>query len=206
MRKAQGLINDGVIEQVSFQPSPVDLSCIPEEHRTRFFNPGELDALAALLRTNHVWRFIEIGCQNGRTAKVLLHNLPIDWYIGIDVPPGTPLSCAVQRTETPERAGELALGDPRFFLILTKDGSKDALHLFYNKHVDAVFIDGDHSYEAVKRDHILAREIVRPGGLIIHHDYHDLGTVGVKQALQELAASGEKFYHVKDTWLVYCIV
>lgn len=203
----KGLINDGVIPQVSIDARPVDLSCIPEEHRTRFFNPGELDALAAILRTNNVRNFVEVGCQNGRTAKALINNLPmLESYIGIDVPPGTPLSCAVQRTETPERAGELALDEDKFFLMLSKRGSEIAFQFFSPNSVDAVFIDGDHSYEAVKRDHDEARRVAPKGGLIIHHDYHDLGTVGVKQALQELAAGGEKFYHVKDTWLVYCIV
>lgn len=204
MVKARGVITDGLIEVVDFSTIPVDLSSIPEQHRTRFFNPGELDALAYLLRNSkHV---IEIGCQNGRTAKVLLNNLPaIESYIGIDVPPGSQLACSVQKTEVPDRAGELAMDEERFFLMLSKHGSALALYNL-RKGVDAVFIDGDHSYSAVVRDHLEARKIVSKGGLIIHHDYHDLGTVGVKQAIQEMSANGEKFYHVKDTWLVYTIV
>jgi len=36
--------------------------------------------------------------------------------------------------------------------------------------LDLLFIDGDHSYEGVKQDFLLYRELVRPGGLIMFHD------------------------------------
>lgn len=36
--------------------------------------------------------------------------------------------------------------------------------------LDFVFIDGDHTYEGARRDHLQWGSRVRPGGLIIHHD------------------------------------
>jgi hypothetical protein len=36
--------------------------------------------------------------------------------------------------------------------------------------LDVLFIDGDHSYEGVKRDFTLYRDLVRSGGLILFHD------------------------------------
>lgn len=36
--------------------------------------------------------------------------------------------------------------------------------------VDLLFIDGDHTYEAVRRDWTLYRDLVRPGGIIAFHD------------------------------------
>jgi cephalosporin hydroxylase len=36
--------------------------------------------------------------------------------------------------------------------------------------VDFLFIDGDHSYEGVKRDYELFKDLVRPGGYIAFHD------------------------------------
>jgi len=36
--------------------------------------------------------------------------------------------------------------------------------------VDLLFIDGDHSYNGVKKDFLQYRTLVRPGGLIVFHD------------------------------------
>jgi predicted O-methyltransferase YrrM len=36
--------------------------------------------------------------------------------------------------------------------------------------VDFLFIDGDHSYDGVRQDYLVYRELVRPGGLIAFHD------------------------------------
>jgi hypothetical protein len=202
----QGLINDGKIPQVELNPPEISLEAIPEQHRRRFFNAGELNTLAYLLRDKKC--IVEIGCQNGRTAKAILSNRPdIEFYIGIDVPPGTPLACDVQKAETPERAGELALDDPRFVLMLAKNGSANLKSLLPT--VDAVFIDGDHSRDAVLRDHELAEFLLSGShrislpGIIIHHDYHSLGTVGVREALLEMQEAGKRFTHVAGTWLVY---
>lgn len=197
----QGLITTEEIKKKSIETIPVDLSVIPVEHRTRFFNPGELDTLAALIKSVNPKIVAEFGCQNGRTAKVLLNHIPsIEIYIGVDVPPYYETECEVQRSEVPEKAGELALDDDRFVLMLNQMGTR-GFHSILPM-VDAVFIDGDHSYEGVINDHALALRIVRPGGIIIHHDYHTLGTVGVQKALNELVKDNE-IYHVPNTWLCY---
>lgn len=36
--------------------------------------------------------------------------------------------------------------------------------------VDVLFLDGDHSYDGVRRDHEIYGPLVRPGGLIAFHD------------------------------------
>jgi hypothetical protein len=64
-----------------------------------------------------------------------------------------------------------------------------------------VFIDGDHGYRGVMHDTMLAKAVVRPGGLILWHDYHDLGTVDVREALHDLAGSGQTIWNVKGTWI-----
>jgi len=199
----KGLITDGVIPQVEIAAQTLSLHAIPAEHRTRFFNRGELDTLAHLLKGKK--RILEIGCQNGRTAKAILSNDDeIEIYVGIDVPPGTQLACGVQQRETPALAGQLAFDDDRFFCIVSKDGSAFARRLL--PEFDAVFIDGDHSHAAVLRDHALAESLVKKGGVIIHHDYHSLGTVGVREALRDLHNAGVPLKHVAGTWLVFCEV
>lgn len=59
--------------------------------------------------------------------------------------------------------------------------------------IDLLFIDGDHSYEAVKRDFELYSPLVRPGGLVGFHDvvmepetgraYNDIVTTGRKEMI-----------------------
>lgn len=184
----------------------VDLNVVDPIHRQRFFNPGELDTLATLLAMHNVKRMVEFGCQNGRTAKVLLNHFPeMKKYIGIDVPPAFETTCKVQRKEVPAVAGELAFGDPRFVCLTAGKGShyvnSDMLGV-----VDAAFIDGDHSYQGVMNDYQLCLESMTKGGIIIFHDYHDLGTVGVKEALDELVYQGSELVHCKGTWICYQIV
>lgn len=58
---------------------------------------------------------------------------------------------------------------PRFI----KETSEEAYYNFFIKEdikVDILFIDGDHSYEGVKKDFELYSKILNPNGLIIIHD------------------------------------
>ena len=55
---------------------------------------------------------------------------------------------------------------------------------------DLIFIDGDHSYEAVARDIELALPLLAPGGLIAFHDYRSEIDPGVSRAVDELIAAG----------------
>lgn len=51
---------------------------------------------------------------------------------------------------------------------------------------DFVFIDGDHRYEEVKKDILIAQKLVRFGGVIAGHDYTYVSDwPGVKQAVDE---------------------
>jgi MMP 1-O-methyltransferase len=60
--------------------------------------------------------------------------------------------------------------------------------------IDFAFIDGDHSYESVKRDVELISDLVPAGGVVVFHDVSiDLhqGFDGPKKMTEELAASGD---------------
>jgi hypothetical protein len=51
-----------------------------------------------------------------------------------------------------------------------------------------VFVDGSHAYSYVKSDSERALALVRPGGLVLWHDYSGPShSPGVYQALNELA-------------------
>lgn len=57
-----------------------------------------------------------------------------------------------------------------------------------NEKLDCVYIDADHSYEAVKRDLLSAYEVVTPGGLICGHDHCESQFPGVVKAVKEFCA------------------
>lgn len=42
-----------------------------------------------------------------------------------------------------------------------------------NNKLDLLFIDGDHSYQGVKEDYFMYKDLVRSGGYIIFHDIQD---------------------------------
>lgn len=54
--------------------------------------------------------------------------------------------------------------------------------------VDFLFIDGDHSYEGVKKDWMMYKGTVRPGGIVAFHD--SVGYNSVKQLCYEIEAEG----------------
>jgi predicted O-methyltransferase YrrM len=164
-------------------------------------NPKELETLCYLVGSVKPKTVVEFGINTGRTAKALLREVKgIEKYIGIDVLQGYVTEKEVQRKEVPDIAGKEVLGDPRVELLVTKNGSYDIKEL---PPCDAVFIDGDHSRRGVENDTALARAAVRGGGIIIWHDYHDLGTVDVRDVLHDYMAQGHDITYVEGTWLAF---
>lgn len=60
-----------------------------------------------------------------------------------------------------------------------------------NNLVDFVFIDGDHSYEAVKADFELVQNWLAEDGIIAFHDFSNSDYEGVSRVVGEAIASGE---------------
>jgi predicted O-methyltransferase YrrM len=160
----------------------------------------ETAILLALIASVAPVVMLEFGVNRGITARHILNAVPtIERYLGIDVPHDhrPPLAC--QHGEVPAQAGEHALDDPRFELLLREHGSRDLVADDLPA-CDAAFIDGDHSYKAVLHDSALARARVRPGGIVVWHDYTN-AAVEVTPALDQLAADGWPIRRVDGTWL-----
>lgn len=70
--------------------------------------------------------------------------------------------------------------------------SVEAASRFPNEYFDWVYIDGDHTYEAVRADIAAYRDKVKRGGMIVGDDYRDedVWGRGVKRAFDEAIASG----------------
>jgi len=163
----------------------------------------DLEPLIALIRSVNPRHVIEFGVNVGRTAKAIMANVPgIEAYTGIDVPLSYVPILPLQRDNAVPNPGEMVLDDPRFKLIVSTRGSLD-LTPDDLEPCDAAFIDGDHGREAVLHDTMLARTLVRPGGIIIWHDYND-EPVEVKPVLDEMHLAGcEGIYRDENSWLAY---
>jgi len=178
---------------------PIDWTGLP----TRFMPEGELETLIALVRTVSPRHVIEFGVNVGRTAKAIMANVPgIKRYTGIDVPLDYVPILPLQLDNAVPNPGEMVLSDPRFSLIVRPRGSLD-LTVADLAPCDVAFIDGDHGRAAVLHDSMLARATVRPGGIIIWHDYHDLGNVDVRDVLDEMHQAGEAIHRVDNSWLAF---
>jgi predicted O-methyltransferase YrrM len=184
-------------------PAPLDWTGIPDAARSRFMSELELGVLARLLQGRR--KVMEIGCQNGRTARAMLNSVPgIERYIGVDLERGVVPSHSAQRGEAPVVAGEFALGDKRFHLVLKPRGSLDVPLEDIHGYLDAVFIDGDHSRQGVERDTYLAIQSLKPGGIVVWHDDFEPSPVDVSAVLDNFVKTQRwRVYRVAGTWLSY---
>ena len=82
-----------------------------------------------------------------------------------------------------------------------KMSSSDASLNFSEGELDLVYIDGNHTYDAVKEDIKLWLPKIKTGGFITGHDYHGKHFPGVTKAVNEILGEPDKIF--KDTsWLV----
>lgn len=204
MRRARSISQPdlSVRSEVALQVSPIAIPPFPP----RYFHPGELEVLVHLVRNVDARTVIEFGCNDGRAAATLLHNLPgIECYVGIDVCQGHVTTLPYQVREIPDTPGIYAAPDPRFRLIVKPRGSFDLVPSDLPP-ADAAFIDADHSRLGVLHDFALALAVVRVGGVIVFHDDHGLPEVEVAQTLDELHIGGHRIIHVANTWLAFHVV
>lgn len=66
-----------------------------------------------------------------------------------------------------------------------KGFSFDILNTFIDEYFDLIYIDGDHSYEGVKKDLNIAINKVKKEGYIFGHDYNQTMFPGVVKAVNE---------------------
>jgi predicted O-methyltransferase YrrM len=166
---------------------------------SRYLGANECSIMIDLVRSVSPRVMIEFGCNLGITAKRVLENVPtLEKYIGVDVPPAHVTTLMCQLEEVPESAGCYA-DDPRFRLLTSPTQELEASDL---EPCDAVFIDGDHSFPAVTHESIIARDLVRPGGIIIWHDFQN-PSVEVTEALVSFYAQGWPIVSVRNSWLAF---
>lgn len=117
--------------------------------------------LAAKIDPHHI---CEIGVEKGGTNFLLSQSLPaVKLIVGIDL--FVKGRTRLRNFSRPDQ--ELRYINGSSYASRTVGRFRRILG---SRTLDVLFIDGDHSYEGVKRDFLSYREFVRNGGLIAFHD------------------------------------
>lgn len=116
---------------------------------------------------------LEIGTANGGTLFCFCKLAPDDaTIISIDLP-GGPFGGGYPKWKIPVYQ---AFSKQKQKLYLIRGDSQNVetfekiLKILNGEKIDFIFIDGDHSYDGVKRDFKLYSKLVKPKGLIVLHD------------------------------------
>ena len=171
------------------------------EYDTRF------ELLKSLVTPNSV--ICEIGVWKGQFAEQLLslqprHLILVDPFVGT-VSSGDENGNNVVDAYLPLEyliLNQKYKYDPK--VILFRGYSHELLPHFAKQSFDIIYIDGDHSYQGVKNDLALARQLVKRGGYICGHDYEmnpnktkNNYNFGVKQAVDEFCQQHNLQIHAK---------
>ena len=126
--------------------------------------------LIDFVKKNNYTKIVEIGVAKGENAEHILKKCKLEKYFLIDPFIHKPFYKKAIKYKS---------------VVFLKAKSEDVAKTFENKSLDLVFVDGDHSYEAVKRDIEMWLPKIRKGGLLIGHDYCDKW-LGVRKAVDEM--------------------
>ena len=157
----------------------VTLSSIEREDDFQV-TPFELMTLGSIVADFAPKQLFEIGTFDGRTTLNLWHNAPEDAKVfTLDLPPD-------QQTHYEGKGHSAKLKDVSTDRIIQLFGDS---HQFdfgpYVSQIDLVFVDANHTYEAVVKDSQTALKLTEGrNGLIIWHDYESMP--GVTKAVNEL--------------------
>ena len=168
--------------------------------------------LAALARRSTT--MFEFGTATGRTAYLWARNAPDTACVyTLTLPPDGAHAYTATRDDDPEDE-RLARheSNTQTFVYSGTDVESRIVQLYgdskafdetpYTGRCDLVFVDGSHAYSYAVSDSAKALRMVRPGGLVLWHDYvGGPGARGCYRALNELA-DRLPMMHIAGTTLV----
>jgi predicted O-methyltransferase YrrM len=171
------------------------------------FGSMNYNVLANLLKSLNIVQYgagAEIGVLYGDTSFHLLNEIPqlnlysVDPYLPYDEPDRTLQHMLKFESEAKSK---LSVFGSRS--IMMRQTSIEAAPAITDGSLDFVFIDAQHTYEAVKEDIATWAPKVRQGGLITGHDYR---WDGVNRAVNEFAAETGSNGHytplASDVWFL----
>lgn len=178
-----------------------------------WFNPGDIAFYKEIVdQFTGPAHFVEIGSYKGKSSSFMAVEIANSGkYINfdcVDTWAGSPEHQAGGDLEDPDVVNDKMFDifkqnmDPvKSYYRAKRMTSLEAAATYEDNSLDFVFIDADHSYEAVRADIIAWWPKVKPGGIISGHDYH-MGAPGVINASNELLGyvrvTGSCWWHKKQ--------
>lgn len=122
---------------------------------------------------------IEVGVWRGDYSRIIIESLNPKQFYGVDpyllhdeygdCPDDTEFANQKNLDDLYERVNQTFSKLPAATLLRSK--GTDASVNFQNQELDFVYIDGDHSYDFVKKDINAWWPKIKPGGILSGHDY-----------------------------------
>jgi len=132
----------------------------------------ELTAFVKIVRALRPRTVVEIGTAQGGVFWLFCRLAAEDaTLVSLDLPPndrfsgGEKKSINLQAMRRFEQAVHALHGDSHDPEMLQR-----LLVVLNGRPIDLLFIDGDHTYDGVRRDYEMYSSLVRPGGLVALHD------------------------------------
>jgi predicted O-methyltransferase YrrM len=203
LRKSVGRLRDiNEIVDLAFSFKQFGVSITPLQVRE------ELTRFVSIANTLKPRIVLEIGTAKGGTLLLLARVAdPSATIISLDLPGGL-FGGGYQKWRIPLYRSFVS--DKQNIQLLRSDSHSVStlrkVKTIIGEHgIDLLFIDGDHSYQGIKKDFRMYSPLVRTGGIVVLHDIvpHDVrhdpsGAIGVDRFWRELRNNYECCEIVKD--------
>lgn len=114
--------------------------------------------------------YLEIGTYAGGSASLMLQHPNKTNVFGLD------LETSPRHEEVYQNVKKFNKGNNfEYFIGNSRDSETVTKIIEHVKNVDMLFIDGEHSFDAIIDDFLNFKDLVNDGGYIIFDDYNDLG-------------------------------
>ena len=133
-----------------------------------------------------------------RSVSVVLID-PLDGYYGADNVDANTGLC-VTKDILQRNFDRLMIPPTDYHIVQEYSSSPAAAEQASQQNYNLIFIDGDHSYEGVKKDFELYSHLLEHGGYLVFDDYQAPSWPGVQQAVDESVLNSSLYEHIGASW------
>jgi len=159
-------------------------------HKVRFL------VLLINFMKNKIKSYLEIGVHNGCSmAYILQSKYKIDKCYGIDLFKNTFYKDKLNKNYIYNNLQKINKNNNEIILFEGNSSNKDIIKKFKNTKIDLLFIDGDHTYEGVKKDFYNYYPFLSNNGIIVFDDFNEApSNKGVFKFINELLKNEKKYF------------